>query len=73
MAAQRSAGTIWMRSAFQRSLRLRADIQIGPEYPFAEPVYDPDEPFPGALLAEMDAEVRPFANAARPPKPLSST
>ena len=39
----------------------------GPEYPFHRPAYDPDEPFPGALLAEMDAEVRPFANAARPP------
>ena len=39
----------------------------GPEYPFHKPVYDPDEPFPGGLLAEMDAEVRPFANAARPP------
>lgn len=39
----------------------------GPEYPFHNPVYDPDEPFPGALLAEMDAEVRPFANAARAP------
>jgi glycine/D-amino acid oxidase-like deaminating enzyme len=40
----------------------------GPEYPFHQPVYDPDEPFPGALLAEMDADVRPFANAARPPE-----
>ena len=39
----------------------------GPEYPFDRPEYDPDEPFPGGLLAEMDAEVRPFANAARPP------
>jgi glycine/D-amino acid oxidase-like deaminating enzyme len=39
----------------------------GPEYPFHEPTYDPDVPFPGTLLAEMDAEVRPFANASRPP------
>ena len=39
----------------------------GPEYPFHKRAYDPDQPFPGALLATMDAEVRPFANAARPP------
>jgi glycine/D-amino acid oxidase-like deaminating enzyme len=38
----------------------------GPEYPFHEPAYDPEALFPGALLAEMDAEVRPFANATRP-------
>ena len=38
----------------------------GPEYPFNEPTYDPDGLFPGALLAEMDDEVRPFANARRP-------
>jgi glycine/D-amino acid oxidase-like deaminating enzyme len=39
----------------------------GPEYSFHEPAYDPDARFPGALLAEMDAQVRPFANARRPP------
>jgi glycine/D-amino acid oxidase-like deaminating enzyme len=39
----------------------------GPEYPFHAPAYDPDTPFPGPLLAEMDAEVRPFANAGRAP------
>jgi glycine/D-amino acid oxidase-like deaminating enzyme len=39
----------------------------GPEYPFHKPVYDPQEVFPGALLAEMDAEVRPLASATRPP------
>jgi glycine/D-amino acid oxidase-like deaminating enzyme len=38
----------------------------GPEYPFHESAYDPEALFPGALLAEMDAEVRPFANASRP-------
>ena len=38
----------------------------GPEYPFHQPVYDPDVPFPGQLLADMDDQVRPFANAARP-------
>jgi glycine/D-amino acid oxidase-like deaminating enzyme len=37
----------------------------GPEYPFHEPVYDPDAPFPGALLTEMDDSVRPFAQPAR--------
>ena len=39
----------------------------GPEYPFHQPVYDPGALFPGALLAEMDGEVRPFANGTRPP------
>lgn len=38
----------------------------GPESPFHQSVYDPDAPFPGQLLAEMDNHVRPFANAARP-------
>jgi glycine/D-amino acid oxidase-like deaminating enzyme len=38
----------------------------GPEYPFHEPVYDRDAPFPGELLAAMDDEVRPFAQPARP-------
>ena len=37
----------------------------GPEYPFHQPVYDPDAPFPGELLTAMDDQVRPFANAAR--------
>ena len=39
----------------------------GPEYPFHEPVYDPRRRSRAALLAEMDAEVRPFAQPARPP------
>lgn len=39
----------------------------GPEYPFHKRSYDPDAPFPRALLAEMDREVRPFANATRLP------
>ena len=38
----------------------------GPEHPFHEPVYDPDAPFPGALLCAMDEQVRPFAQPARP-------
>jgi glycine/D-amino acid oxidase-like deaminating enzyme len=38
----------------------------GPEHPFHDPVYDPDAPFPGALLTEMDTGVRPFAQPARP-------
>ena len=38
----------------------------GPEYPFHEPVYDANAPFPGQLLAAMDDEVRPFAQAKRP-------
>jgi glycine/D-amino acid oxidase-like deaminating enzyme len=40
----------------------------GPEYPFHEPVYIPDTPFPGSLLSAMDEEVRPFAQPARPPR-----
>jgi glycine/D-amino acid oxidase-like deaminating enzyme len=40
----------------------------GPEYPFHEPVYNPDEPFPGALLTEMDDSVRPFAQPVREPR-----
>jgi glycine/D-amino acid oxidase-like deaminating enzyme len=39
----------------------------GPEYPFQEPTYDPDAPFPGTLLAALDGEVRPFASRTRPP------
>jgi glycine/D-amino acid oxidase-like deaminating enzyme len=39
----------------------------GPEYPFHDPVYHPDAPFPGTLLAEMDDTVRPFAQPARAP------
>jgi glycine/D-amino acid oxidase-like deaminating enzyme len=38
----------------------------GPEYPFHDPVYDRDAPFPGQLLTAMDDEVRPFAQPARP-------
>jgi glycine/D-amino acid oxidase-like deaminating enzyme len=38
----------------------------GPEWPI-EPPWDPDMPFPGDLLATMDAEVRPFAQPARAP------
>jgi hypothetical protein len=39
----------------------------GPEYPFHDPVYERESPFPGSLLAAMDEEVRPFAQPARPP------
>jgi glycine/D-amino acid oxidase-like deaminating enzyme len=39
----------------------------GPEYPFHGHDYDPDDPFPGALLGAMDEQVRPFAQPARPP------
>ncbi len=39
----------------------------GPEYPFHEDAYDPDTPFPGALLGAMDEQVRPFAQPTRPP------
>ena len=38
----------------------------GPEYPFLEPVYDPEARFPGELLSTMDEQVRPFAQPARP-------
>lgn len=38
----------------------------GPEYPFHDPVYDRDAPFPGEPLTAMDDEVRPFAQPARP-------
>jgi len=38
----------------------------GPEWPI-EPPWDADAPFPGSLLGTMDAEVRPFAQPARPP------
>jgi glycine/D-amino acid oxidase-like deaminating enzyme len=38
----------------------------GPEWSI-EPPWDPAAPFPGSLLATMDAEVRPFAQPARPP------
>jgi len=38
----------------------------GPEYPYRADDYDPHAPFPGELMAEMDAEVRPFADATRP-------
>jgi glycine/D-amino acid oxidase-like deaminating enzyme len=40
----------------------------GPEYPFHEPIYHRDAPFPGDLLQAMDDEVRPFAQPARPPR-----
>lgn len=39
----------------------------GPEYPFQEDAYDPNTPFPGALLSVMDQQVRPFAQPTRPP------
>jgi glycine/D-amino acid oxidase-like deaminating enzyme len=39
----------------------------GPEYPFHEPAYQRDAPFPGSLLAALDDEARPFAQPARPP------
>jgi glycine/D-amino acid oxidase-like deaminating enzyme len=40
----------------------------GPEYPFHEPVYNPDAPFPGALLTEMDDDIRRFAQPRRAPR-----
>jgi glycine/D-amino acid oxidase-like deaminating enzyme len=39
----------------------------GPETPFDPRSWDPDVPFPGELLAEMDDEARPFASRRRPP------
>jgi glycine/D-amino acid oxidase-like deaminating enzyme len=39
----------------------------GPEFDFHDPVYERDAPFPGALLQLLDDDVRPYANAARPP------
>jgi len=39
----------------------------GPEYPFDEPLYHRDAPFPGGLLQALDDEARPFAQPARPP------
>ena len=39
----------------------------GPEYPFHDPPYRRDAPFPGSLLQALDAEARPFAQPARPP------
>lgn len=38
----------------------------GPEWPF-EGTWDPDQPFPGALLATMDEVIRPYAQPDRPP------
>lgn len=38
----------------------------GPEWPI-DPPWDPDAPFPGSLLATMDADVRPYAQPARRP------
>ena len=37
----------------------------GPEYPWRE-TYDREAAFPGALLRELDVEVRPFAQPKRP-------
>ena len=37
----------------------------GPEWPI-QPPWDAGAPYPGPLLATMDAEVRPFAQPARP-------
>jgi glycine/D-amino acid oxidase-like deaminating enzyme len=39
----------------------------GPEYPFHDPVYEREAPFPGDLLQSMDDTVRPLAQPARPP------
>jgi glycine/D-amino acid oxidase-like deaminating enzyme len=39
----------------------------GPEYPFHDPAYQREAPFPGELLQAMDDEVRPFAQPTRPP------
>ena len=38
----------------------------GPEYPVDPSTYDLADPFPGAMLTVMDAEVRPFAQPLRP-------
>lgn len=39
----------------------------GPERPLDEPVYDGDQPFPGAMLDHMDEAIRPYAQPARAP------
>ena len=39
----------------------------GPEHPLDGTVYDPDRPFPGAMLTSMDEQIRPYAQPARPP------
>jgi glycine/D-amino acid oxidase-like deaminating enzyme len=39
----------------------------GPEYPMDAAHYDPDAPFPGPMLTDMDEQVRPFAQPSRPP------
>lgn len=39
----------------------------GPEHRYEGEHYDPDAPFPGALLGEMDETIRPFAQCARQP------
>jgi glycine/D-amino acid oxidase-like deaminating enzyme len=39
----------------------------GPEYPFHDPAYDPQAPFPAELVTAMDEQVRPLAQPNRPP------
>jgi len=54
------------RRAYERDgLPATLTCMGGPEWPI-EPPWDPAMPFPGALLATMDEEVRPFAQPARP-------
>ena len=38
----------------------------GPEYPLVGTDYDPETQFPGAMLTEMDEQIRPFAQPERP-------
>lgn len=38
----------------------------GPEYPIDGTAYDPDTPYPAAMLTAMDEQVRPFAQPSRP-------
>ena len=38
----------------------------GPQHPLDPRTWDPDAPFPGELIAEMDNDVRPLANSLRP-------
>jgi glycine/D-amino acid oxidase-like deaminating enzyme len=39
----------------------------GPEHPLDRPTYDAAAPFPSAVMAHMDAVIRPFAQPARAP------
>ena len=39
----------------------------GPEHPIDGTVYDPAQPFPGAMLTQLDEQLRPFAQPTRAP------